>query len=185
MNSFKFGVPEGEVLVPFTYDPTYYLDQTSGTNRLVIAPATGHVDLLLDLSRLISGPFGILYVLIVSRLDSELARYQCPEPLMRSQMEAFISEFHDFLESDGRHHLWITSLPENATLVYDNHNLIYAYGPFERFVDTLERQGLNESTISIPFPHAHRYNLEFDRSEAEVLNYWRWKMLPLTEQDLQ
>ena len=124
-------------------------------------------------------------MLIVSHLDSELARYQCPNPLTQTELEAFLSEFHDFFESDGRHHIWITSLPEKATLVYDRHDLIYAYGPLQRFADAVEQQGFQESAIIIPSPHAHCYQAEFDTSEAAVLNYWEWKTFPLTEQDLR
>jgi hypothetical protein len=185
MSCSKFGVPDGDVFVPYTYQPSYYHEQTIGTNRLVIAPASDQVNLLRELSRLTQEPFGILYVLVISRLDSQEARYQCPEPLTRTQMEAFLFEFHDFFESDARHHVWITSLPDKATLVYDNHNLIYAYGPLQRFAGVLRQQGLKEIRITVPSPHAHRYHPEFDASEAEVLSYWKWKTFPLAEQDLQ
>ena len=185
MSFFKFGIPAGEGLVPFAYQPSYRHEITSGVSRLVIAPASEHIELLLKLSNLLPEPFGILYVLIVPHLDSAPARYQCPKPLSRSEMEAFLTEFHEFFEGDGRHHLWIASLPQKATLVYDRHDLIYAYGPLQQFATVLEEQGLKQGAISVPSPHAHRYHSEFDSSQAKVLSHWAWKTTPLMEQDLQ
>lgn len=51
-------------------------------------------------------------------------------------MEGFLREFRAYFESDGRHHIWVSSLQASAlqasaTLVYDQHDVIYAYGPLE------------------------------------------------------
>ncbi len=83
---------------------------------------------MIRLLEAMSGPFWLLYVLVVNRDDSELGRYQCSEPQTQEDVEAFLKDFQAFLEKDGRHHLWIASASSSEMLIYDRHNVIYAYG---------------------------------------------------------
>src|SRR5919199_486939 len=47
--------------LPYPYDDRWSLERTTGPARLVIAPRRGsHVDVLLELARLLPEPFGIL-----------------------------------------------------------------------------------------------------------------------------
>ena len=65
-------------------------------------------------------------------------------------------------------------------LVYDRHNVIYAYGPLERFIAALESEGLTESKeVRFPVPHAHHYHAEFDVDERSVLKNEEWTLSPL------
>jgi hypothetical protein len=54
-------------------------------------------------------------------------------------------------------------------LVYDRHNLIYAYGPIERFESVLRERGYATApAVSLDFPHQHSYHQELDRLEREL-----------------
>lgn len=69
---------------------------------------------------------------------------------------------------------------DDATIVLDRHNLIYAYGPVAAFEAVLRRIGVNPGGLPmIPDPHVHHYHAEWDESERSVLAAlpWTWKPL--------
>ena len=68
----------------------------------------------------------------------------------RREAEDFLRGFSRFLESDGRHHLWISSVPDGATLVYDGHNILYAYGPLELYEQVLAARGMRRRGRCFP-----------------------------------
>ena len=183
MKAEKFSSLVGSDFVSHTYPNSWAKQQTTGPQRLIIAPSSNHGDLLKDLLSLLPAPFGVLYVLLVSRCDNELGRYQSALPCGRDELESFLEEFKEYFEGDGRHHIWITSIPAAATVVYDQHNVIYAYGPLEEFERVLLRRGLEEGEVNFPAPHAHNYHPEFDVFEQKVLDYWEWRRLPLESDD--
>jgi hypothetical protein len=184
MKQHKFSsLVGGSEWVPHRYGNSWDIEQTTGPQRLVIGPSDNYVDLLIKLTRVLPEPFGILYVLLVSRRENRPARYQCPYPCSRSEMESFLLEFKEYFESDGRHHVWVTSLPQSSTLVYDQHNVIYAYGPLEEFTKILQENGLQRGTVDFPVPHSHNYNPENDDEEARLLQHWAWVGSPLLEDD--
>jgi hypothetical protein len=183
MNAHKFSSLVGSDFVPYSYANAWAVEKTNGADRLVIAPSSDHVELMTKLAGVLPEPFGILYVLLVSRRDNDLGRYQCSSPCNREEVESFLREFKEYFESDGRHHIWVASIPSSATLVYDQHDVIYAYGPLAQFKKVLDGEGLRESPISFPAPHAHNYNPQFDEQEQRVLNYWDWRKSPLTPDD--
>lgn len=79
-NSYKFGNPDPEDR-QFKYPNVWVTENTSdGGSRLIVAPETDQVEWLIRLLDAMSGPFWLLYVLVVNRGDSELGRYQSPEP---------------------------------------------------------------------------------------------------------
>jgi len=183
MGVYKFGKLTGEMEEPFVYPNAWAREKTTGPERLVIAPSANHVTLLLDLAKRLPEPFGILYVLVVSRGGNEPGRYQTPSPIVRSDMEQFVSGFSNYFEGDGRHHIWIASIPESATLVYDHHNVIFAYGPLEAYSEVVRRKGLIEGAVNFPVPHTHRYNKEYDQDEQRIFLRWEWKRFPLENAD--
>jgi hypothetical protein len=184
IRTLKFGYLHAQKPIPFVYPNIYSVQKTTGPDRLAIAPSENHVALLLELVDLLPEPFGILYVLLTPRAGSGTAgRYQSPAPSSRSELTSFIRKFKDYLELDGRHHLWIISLPTSATLVYDNHNVIYAYGPLDSFRQVIRKRGLQDGDVKIPAPHVHNYNQQFDTSEKEIMSYWDWIYFPLAEND--
>jgi hypothetical protein len=169
----------------YPHEDRWSTQRTTGSDRLVVAPARGHhVDTLLDLARCLREPFCILYVLVLPRTgEHATGRYQSPFPTNRADTEAFVNRFRDYLEGDARHHLWLMSLPDSATLVYDNHDLLYAYGPLDKFRNSLAARGFREGRTVIPFPHSHRYNDVFDDAERDVMRYWEWRRSPLQPED--
>ena len=84
---------------------------------------------------------------------------------------------------EGEQRAWKPRPSAKATLVYDNHDLIYAYGPLDEFCEVLSSRGLREGDLSIPAPHQHCYNQEFDAAERDVLKYWEWRHSPLRSDD--
>jgi hypothetical protein len=183
MNPYKFGAREGDNWVPFAYPNVWQQEKTTGPDRLVIAPASGQIELLRKLLGILPEPFGILYVLLVPRGDVEPGRYQSPTPASRAEVDAVLTRFSDYLENDGRHHLWVMSLPAAATLVYDNHNVLYAYGLLEDFKAVLRQNGLHEDEVQIPSSHSHNYNVEYDRTENDMMALWEWRYFPLAEEE--
>jgi len=132
-----------------------------------------------------NGPYGLLYVLHTPRSGAaEAGRYQSPEPIRRDQLVLFLQQFGSLLEGDGRHHFWVSAVDSSSLLVYDNHNVVYAYGPLEAFEAILRRNSLREAPeVAFPEPHVHRYNAEFDGLVADLMSYWPWKRFPLQESD--
>ena len=184
--NFKFGTvqdPQDTTVKRFSFPNLWNIEKTSGPERLIIAPASGHIDLIIELSRILPEPFGILYILTVPRGGNDEGRYQSAAPASRAVMEAFLNNFRDFFENDARHHVWIASLPSNAMLVYDKHNVIYAYGEIEKFKQILPATGLTQGDVNFPVPHVHNYNPKFDAEETRILSYAEWKKFPLAEGD--
>lgn len=180
---YKLGTLVGSDFVPHRFSNTWDIEPTTGPDRIVVGPSSRHVELMIRLAKELPEPFGILYVLLVSRNEHEPARYQSPYPCQRDEMEAFLENFREFLERDGRHHIWVMSLPESSTLVYDQHNIIYAYGPLKQFREVLQKEGLERGAVSLPCPHSHNYNPQFDQDEQRLFDHWNWLKSPLMEGD--
>jgi hypothetical protein len=181
--TYKFGtIDDGDR--KFDYSNIWSREKTTGPSRLVIAPSGNQISLLIDLCRTMEAPFWILYVLLVPRGQAPAGRYQVPEPMPRKSMEDFLERFREFFEGDARHHVWIGSASSSDLLVYDNHNVIYAYGELQRFEQILTAHGLLKTeNVQFPDPHTHNYNPEFDGDEADVLRMLDWKHFPLHEDD--
>jgi hypothetical protein len=123
-------------------------------------------------------------VLVVPRSGGGAGRYQSPNPVTRDELRAFVERFGPFLEGDGRHHFWVASSDGEGTLVYDRHNVIYAYGDLTAYARALERLDCREGTVQIPVPHTHHYRAEHDIDQDALLRYWAWRHSPLQDQDL-
>ena len=185
---YKFGhLDAAQQDIEFQYSNCWALEKTSGPDRMVIAPAAGSVTIIEQLATVMKPPFGVLYVLVVPRNGSaERGRYQSPSPVSQEELHSFLRQFRNFFEKDGRHHLWVGSADKSSLLVYDRHDVIYAYGPIEPFRNVLERNGVRENdVVRLPVPHTHHYNAEFDEEEKRLLAYWPWKAFPLQEMDEQ
>jgi hypothetical protein len=170
--------------IPHEYGGVWATEKTTGPNRLVIAPASGHVNLLLKISRPMSEPFSLLYILVSPHGAASEGRYESSHFLSREDLVLFLKRFGPFLESDGRHHFWIRSIAESDLLVYDNHNLIYAYGCLDRFKEILNGEGLVEvPKVVIPYPHTHFLHEEFDGEQDQLLSFCEWEHSPLQDED--
>jgi hypothetical protein len=182
----KFAWFDGTEWSPYVYPNVWATEKTTGPERLVIAPATDQIRVLTDLADALPEPFGLLYVLLIPRGGGfdEPGRYQLRTTLSRESLRIFLDMFCDFLEGDGRHHLWVMSLPEQQTLVYDNHNVLYAYGPLAEYSERLAKLGLTEApSVHYPAPHAHNYRPEFDTAERAISEWGEWLRFPLAPGD--
>lgn len=180
---YKFGSLDPEDH-EWRYENVWAAEETAGGSRLVIACSQEQTHVLTALLKAMAGPFWVLYVLVVSRGRAEQGRYQSSEPQTESAVDKFVKRFSTLLENDGRHNLWIASESGSQMLVYDRHNVIYAYGPLAAFKLILAERGLMEvPVVRFPSPHSHHYHQGLDIDEDGLLSYWPWCRTPLKESD--
>ena len=181
---YKFGTPDPEDR-QFTYPNVWATEKTSGGgSRLVVAAETDQVECLIRLLDAMSEPFWLLYVLVVNRGGNELGRYQSPAPQTKKDAEAFLKDFQRFLEKDGRHSLWIASASSPEMLIYDRHNVIYAYGSPGQWQPTLSEMQFSEVPfVRFPSPHSHHYHQSMDDEERRMVGHWDWNRTPLMPSD--
>ena len=179
----KFVAPALDSTAEFTFPNVWRREEHPDWSRLVIGAREKEIPLILDLCRGMEGPFGVLYVLVASRLDHADGRYQSENPVGYDDLALFLYSFQEFLEQDGRHHLWVISLSDEGQFVFDNHNMTFAYGDLDRFETYLESAGFAQGTLSIPVPHTHNYHQEFDAAEDDLMAYWPWLRFPLEPDD--
>ena len=154
-----------------------------GSSRLVVGLQSSPLSLVKDMVARLPGPFRVLYVLVVAGTDAyEPGRYECPVEFTLDRLTTFIDEFSAFFEGDGRHHLWVASASAGA-VVYDRHELIYAYGPLDDFERVLASRGYKETSVEVPAPHAHHYRAEFDSHLVRLMKRWHWRHSPLKPGD--
>jgi len=70
-----------------------------------------------------------------------------------------------------------------SQLIYDNHDLIFAYGDEDRIISILKDKGFKEEEPKIPAPHVHCYNQQFDADEDKIIKYFDWLEFPLEDHD--
>jgi len=170
---------------PFEYGDIFARESVAGVERLVIGVNGSQAECVQLLARELLGPFQLLYVLHTSRTNAELGRYESPE-LDSQAVERFLRTFGRFLSEDSRHDFWVRSHGDDATIVLDRHNLIYAYGPLDTFESVLSSLGARAGDApETPVPHSHHYHREWDGSERAVLRALRWSVKPLTQSDVQ
>jgi hypothetical protein len=168
----------------YKYKNEYAIEKTSGGDRLIVAPESGHINMMLDLLR--EGDddgYFILYVLIVSRCDNTLGRYQSANLMAWDELNMFCKKYSSYLETDGRHHFWITNYDTQNFVVYDHHNVLYVYGDIETKIKILEDGGYKKvEKIVFEAPHTHFYNEENDCFENEIIKASEWIVFSLQEE---
>ncbi len=160
---------QGELWLAHDYGKVYAVGKTrGGVGCLRVAASYDGSEILRTLSKSIREPFFLLYVLVVYRGGGAMGRYQSGG-LLHEELDALFARYSEFWDGDGRHSIWLRSERDDATLVYDRHNLIYAYGPLERFELVLESLGYSKvPNVSLSFQHHHCYYAEFDALEREL-----------------
>ncbi|MCE2573740.1 hypothetical protein [Motilimonas eburnea] len=165
------------------WDDLYEVEEYPNFSRLLIGCKAREIPLILEFCKEMEGPFGVLHVLLASRLGKESGRYQSPYPLSYDELELFLYEHQEYFERDGRSHLWVSSVTGEGQFIFDNHNYIYAYGDIEGYVSKLMLKGFSEGEVKIPVPHCHNYHVEFDGEEESVNNSFEWLYSPLQDGD--
>jgi hypothetical protein len=182
---YKLGQFTGEDWIEYEYPAVYERERLKGgVERIVAGFPKGGLPLFLSLVDCLEPPFHILYVLHTPRGEGEPGRYQSPK-LGRDEVQAFFKGFADYLLNDARFDIWVYSITERATLVWDQHNLIYAYGSLDRFISILQEYGFTYKETRIPCPHQHNYRAEYDNQAAAVLSAFDWTRTPLEPEDEQ
>ena len=169
----------------FSFEPVYNeVCLKNGTQRIVAGVPQGDSDIFDQLAESLQPPFFLLYVLHTPRGEAETGRYESPA-LSLSKLQEFLRRFRAFLAADGRFDLWIHSREDNATLVWDRHNLLYAYGPLEKIASKLRAMSFRRGDPQIPFPHSHYYRSEMDEDAEAVVAALDWIHKPLRPEDEQ
>src|ERR1700682_1373827 len=123
-------------------------------------------------------PYILLYVLHTPRGEGDPGRYQSDD-VSGPELQNFLERFGAYLSSDSRFDLWAYSRGEGATVAWDRHNRLFAYGPTERFAAKLRELGFGIGHAKIPDPHLHHYRHEFDKDAADLLVALKWSHSPL------
>ena len=180
----KLSCMNGDEEVAFRHDRVYSRDtMTDARTRLRIGRADA--DLFPLLIGTLAPPFYLLYVLVVPACgEGEAGRYQSPL-VQEPELQEFLERYKTFLHEDGRFNLWVHSPEDGATLIWDKHELIYAYGPLERFEPILDRLGYRAGEPTIPCPHAHHFQQELAEDAREIMQVFEWQWSPLQDQDDQ
>ena len=165
------------------YGRIYEVEIYPGYSRLKIGADENQIDLMLRLCENLNPPYYILYVLVVPRQEHQQGRYQSDILKSITDIKLFLDEYKEFLETDGRHHIWIGTVDNSSLLIYDQHNVIFCYGDLEQQIVLLQKDGFQEMPFSFPLPHAHRYNEHNDEFEEKILRHWDWEIFPLTDDD--
>ena len=182
---YKLGRLQADRWVEHSYPPVYKLpESTEGSQRLVAGVPGGDPEVFLRLASCLEPPYFLLYVLHTPRGEGEPGRYQSPE-LSLGELNRFVSEFKSFLAQDARFDLWVHSPSERATVVWDRHNQIFAYGPLDRFESELRLLGFSPGVPEVPVPHEHHYRAELDSLAQKVLKALKWSHSPLQPEDEQ
>ena len=154
------------------------------SQRIVAGVPHGNPEVFLRLTETLEPPYFLLYVLHTPRGEGEPGRYQSPE-LSAQDLQEFFLEFGEFLSQDARFDIWAYSPAEQASVIWDRHNQIFAYGPLVRFEMALRDFGFSEGIVAIPVPHEHHYRSELDEVAGRVLRAFDWSYSPLRQEDEQ
>lgn len=180
---WKLGTVRGGKDVACNYEPSYARQVVGGVERLVIATGSAPIALLRELLPLLPEPIWVLYVLITPRSEAPAGRYQSATPHSREEVLALLDRFENYLAKDGRHNLWLAA-PPAGQLVFDRHEVIYAYGPITEIVSRLKEKEFAEvEMIRVPVPHSHHFHEELDADEHAMIEHWEWMQSELQETD--
>lgn len=174
----------GEVS-PHDYGDYFFLQPFGDAQRLVIGPSLAHLQLMSRLAtRCLAPPYRLVYVLLTEQAGYQPGRYQSPNINTVDELREFLMGCLTFLESDARHHFWIGSADGTAVLVYDQHNVLFAYGPLQCLMTELFMADFRPGEFIFPSPHAHTISPKFDPDMERLLSQYEWEYAPLEEEDL-
>lgn len=182
---YKLGHLNGDNWIEHFHPATYRLPESEKVRQCLVAGVPrGNPEIFLRLVEALTPPYYLLYVLHTPRGEGLPGRYQSPAVGV-VELRHFVTTFKQYLASDARFNFWAHSSVDNATVVWDRHNQIFAYGPLADFVFELKGLGFSEGKVEVPGPHEHYYREEFDVHAALVLKTFDWVHSPLKREDEQ
>jgi hypothetical protein len=166
--------------------PVHYQfkDFADGTRCLIAGSPSGEFAPFELLALRQAPPYYLLYVLHTPRGEAEPGRYMTPA-LTTAELSGFIARFATLLTSDSRFDLWAISSVEKATVVWDHHNLLHAYGPLDEFVSQLNALGYTPGPVDVPVPHQHYLWSQIDVLATALLSAYKWQYSELRPEDEQ
>ena len=167
---------------PYSYGDHWERQEMGQRPRLLIGVDEDGIGLMLELAATWHKNYYALYVLGMKQGKHELGRYES-RPLDFPAVKALFTEFRGFFEGDARHQVWIGSPVNEGTLVYDHHNVIYAYGNLEAYEQVLLKRRFVRGKVEIPFPHQHRTHDQWDAALDHLLNDHEWHRTDLQPGD--
>jgi len=166
------------------YGDRYFRQPSGDTHRLVIGTSGSNIQLLDALAAVYGQQqYFALYVLLLSHAGRPPGRYQSPIIANHEDLQVFLYSFQEFFEGDGRHHLWIGSPGCSDLLVYDQHDVVFAYGSIDIFEEVLIERGFTEEEFWFPSPHSHSFDPANVREEDAVLACFDWQFFELQPGD--
>jgi hypothetical protein len=163
---------------PYRHPAVWTREPTDERERLRIGSGIGTLDLFQWLAAVLGEP---LFLLVVMRVPQvvEAGRWESV-PLTHAELARFVGRYGMLFEEDARAQLWVGELDGAGMLVLDEHDLIYAYGPLDRFEQVLREQGYEPGDPVVPVPHEHRYHRGLNDLETDLKRLWAWnRILPL------
>ena len=184
MNPRFHTLESGGDAIAHDYGVIYFREPCGDSERLVLGASKKQIALLDKLSASFpSEQTYALYVLLVSHLGHSRGRYQSPLFQTHEDLQVFLYTFQEYFESDGRHHLWIGTPDGSAMLVFDQHDVIFAYGDLNTYEKILIKEGYTPKEFWFPSPHGHSYNPENDKYEDEIIGHFDWVRTDLQGRD--
>lgn len=170
--------------IEWSYPASFALQSIGNVERVMVGVPSGSPEPFEHLVLSLNPPYLLLYVLHTPRGEGAPGRYQSLE-FTAEDFHVFMQRLGSFFSSDARFDIWAYSPSEHATVVWDRHNHIFAYGPVERFSSELRALGFNEGSLESSVPHQHHYWPEFDGMASELLSSYSWSHSPLRPEDEQ
>lgn len=183
---FKLGIPTGRDwdCTEHSHPPVYKIRSGTG-RRKILATAPGSDPLIFKhLAQCLTSPLYLLYVLHTPCGEGQPGRYQSPE-MSHEEFREFVGRFDRFLRADARFDLWVYSLADQATIVWDRHNLVHGYGQVDCMTEALRALGFEAGQPTIPSPHVHNYHASLDGDARDILTHVGWARTPLKPEDEQ
>jgi hypothetical protein len=181
----KLGFLRGDAWVEHSFPPVLRRNTTSvGTTRITAGVPSGEDAVFSKLLCATEPPYQLLYVLHTPRGEGAPGRYQSPA-LQASQLRDFVFKYRDLLRYGSRFDLWGHSAPDQATVVWERHSILYAYGPLDLFESELRSLGYSDGDVDVSFPHEHYYRAELDHLAKGLLADFDWNVTPLRPEDHQ
>jgi hypothetical protein len=181
---YKLGYLKDDQWVEYSHAAVFELPNSQHKTSLMVGVPGGDPTIFRRLTLCLKPHYLLLYVLHTPRGEGKPGRYQSP-PIEIAEFEKFLTEFSTFLSNDSRSDIWAYSPDEDATIVWDRHNVVFAYGPISRYVSELRALGFNEGRPEIPAPHEHYYRSQYDSDSRALLRKFEWSYSPLRKQDEQ
>jgi hypothetical protein len=165
----------------FRHPEIWARQATTGPDRLCIGGGEDPVKLLVALAQALAEPLFVLAVISVS-MAGNAAKYES-EAMTHGDVALFFDEFGKLFSEHGRAEAWVGSTQDEGLIVLDEHDLLYAYGPFDEFERILRDRGFTAGLPELPVPHWHAFNAEL-AEEVRLREWSGWRrVLPLEDDE--